>query len=313
MRFKKLDLNLLVALDTLLKARSVTRTAEQLNLSPSAVSNSLSRLREYFGDELLVQIGRRMEITPLGESLQEPVRDVLNRIESTILIPPEFHPDNTDRTFSIFVSDYTQIVFVPHLMTLTSEQSSTAKFNFLPQIANPHKQLEQGDADLLIIPSGFVSPDHPYDVLYEEDYVCLIWAESSHARSELTFERYAQAKHVVMAPPAGRSDYFEYLAKKKYGINRDIITTTYSFAAVPGLIVGTDHIATVHTRLARLLVKAFPLQIRPLPFHMDSMKQCAQWHHYRSNDQGLVWLREMLKGAVTKMIRSGEPESTLIQ
>ena len=82
-RFNKLDLNLLVALDVLLKERSVTRAAEALNLSASAMSNALARLREYFEDELLVQIGRKMELTPRAQTLQETVRDLLLRIDST--------------------------------------------------------------------------------------------------------------------------------------------------------------------------------------------------------------------------------------
>lgn len=102
MRFKKLDLNLLVALDTLLAEKSITKGAQQLNMSPSALSNSLSRLREYFNDDLLTQIGRRMVITPLGESLQVSVRNALYNIESTILMQPSFDPQSTERIFSFF-------------------------------------------------------------------------------------------------------------------------------------------------------------------------------------------------------------------
>src|SRR6201996_6890361 len=75
MNLNRLDLNLLVALDVLLCERSITHAAERLNLSPSATSGALARLRLYFDDELLTQIGRRMMPTPLGESLQASVRD----------------------------------------------------------------------------------------------------------------------------------------------------------------------------------------------------------------------------------------------
>ena len=93
MRFNRLDLNLLVALDALLTEGSITKAAERLNLSPSATSNALSRLREYFEDELLVQVGRRMEPTPRAQGLQEAVREVLVRVDSTIAQQPEFDPD----------------------------------------------------------------------------------------------------------------------------------------------------------------------------------------------------------------------------
>ena len=121
MRFNRLDLNLLVALDALLTERSITKASERLNLSQSATSNALARLREYFDDELLVQVGRRMEPTPRAEGLRDAVRDVLVRVDATIAIQPEFDPSKSDRIFRIFVSDYTQMVFAPHLLALAHE------------------------------------------------------------------------------------------------------------------------------------------------------------------------------------------------
>lgn len=97
MRFKNLDLNLLVALDLLLKERNISRAAEKLHITQSAMSNALARLRDYFGDELLVQVGRRMELTPRAELLREPVRDILVRIESSVTATPRFDPAESDR------------------------------------------------------------------------------------------------------------------------------------------------------------------------------------------------------------------------
>jgi len=105
MNFHKLDLNLLVALDTLLEERSVSRAADRLNLSQSALSSSLSRLREYFGDELLIAVGRRMEPTALALSLAPSVRDILHRIQVTIQTRPTFEPATAQRRFRIMTSD----------------------------------------------------------------------------------------------------------------------------------------------------------------------------------------------------------------
>ena len=79
MDFGGLDLNLLVALDALFAARSVSRAGERLHLSQSATSGALARLREAFHDPLLVQVGRKMTLTPLAEGLIEPVRDFSSR------------------------------------------------------------------------------------------------------------------------------------------------------------------------------------------------------------------------------------------
>ncbi len=101
MRFNKLDLNLLVALDVLLVERNVSRSADRLHVTQSAVSNALARLRDYFDDEILVPVGRRMELTPRAELLKEAVRDILVRIESSVTAKPLFEPRTSDRN-SVF-------------------------------------------------------------------------------------------------------------------------------------------------------------------------------------------------------------------
>src|SRR5205085_11334612 len=99
MRFNKLDLNLLVALDAMLAERNISRDAERMHMSQSAMSNALARLRLYFEDELLVQIGRRMELTPRAEALQDIVRDVLVRVDAGVLTSPSFDFARSDREF----------------------------------------------------------------------------------------------------------------------------------------------------------------------------------------------------------------------
>ncbi|BEP38605.1 LysR substrate-binding domain-containing protein (plasmid) [Variovorax sp. V59] len=301
MRFKKLDLNLLVALDVLLKERSVSRAAEALNLSASATSNALARLRDYFGDELLVQIGRKMELTPRAEGLHAAVRDLLLRIDSTIADQPVFEPNGSDRIFRIFASDYTQLVLVPSLLALAAKARSTVRFEFLPQVAAPHRQLERGEADLLIIPTGFMSPDHPRELLYHEDFVCMVWRHGSLAQGELSFERYVNAEHVVMQPAGGQADAFEGWFLRRFGVTRRIAVSTYSFVTLPAMLVGTEYVATVHARVARRLVQAFPLEIRQTPMQFDRMEQSVQWHKFRTSDPGLVWLRSLLADAARHM------------
>jgi DNA-binding transcriptional LysR family regulator len=299
MRFNKLDLNLLVALDVLLKERSVTRAAQELNLSTSAMSNSLSRLREYFNDDLLVPIGRKLEITPRGQVLHDAVRSVLLTIDSTIAAEPAFEPQTSDRSFKILASDYTQLVLAPSLLPLAAKVGCTARFSFVAQSGTPYKELERGEADLLIIPTGFMSPDHPHEALYHEDFVCMVWRDSKLAQGELNLERYANAEHVVMQHSANtRMDAFEGWFLKRYGVTRRIAVSTYCFTTLPALVVGTEMVATVHARVAARLVKAWPLEIRPTPIPFDKMEQSVQWHKFRTSDPALVWLRGMLSEAV---------------
>jgi DNA-binding transcriptional LysR family regulator len=301
MRFNRLDLNLLVALDALLTEFSITKAAERLNLSPSATSNALARLREYFDDELLVQVGRRMEPTPRALGLADAIRDVLVRVDSAIAIQPEFVPATSDRVFRILVSDYTQLVFAPHVLALAAAEHCRARFEFLPQVASPQRSLERGEADLLIIPRNFLSPDHPQEVLYTEEFVCVVWRDGPLAHGDLTFERYIAAGHVVMQPPGHFGDSFETWFVKRYGVTRRVAVTSYGFSALPAMVVGTEFIATVHTRLARLLQASWPIVTRPPPLPIPTMEQGLQWHKYRTQDPGLIWLRRLLGRAVARM------------
>lgn len=310
MRFNRLDLNLLVALDALLAERSITRAAERLNLSPSATSNALARLREYFEDELLVQVGRKMEPTSRALGLEEAVRDVLVRVDSAIAIQPEFDPSTSDRTFRIFASDYTQMVFVPHLLTLASADRCTARFDFLPQVSNPQRSLERGEADLLIIPRGFLSPDHPQELLYAEDFLCVVCRDGSLARGPLTHERYVAAGHVVMHPQGGTGASFEDEFVKRHGIQRRVAVTSYGFTMLPALVVGTDFVATVHARLARQMQRTWPLELRTPPLPLLAMEQGLQWHKHRSQDPGLVWLRGLMAKAVLRMDAQAQDQPT---
>lgn len=301
MRFNKLDLNLLVALDALLKERSVTRAAELLHMSPPAISNALSRLRDYFDDRLLVQIGRRMELTPRAEKLQPTVRDLLLRIDSTIGVPPAFEPHRSDRVFRVLASDYTQIVLGPALMSLAAQQHSTARFEFAPLGTQPYRRLERAEADLLIVPETFLSSEHPHERLHSEQFVCMVWRGSALARGNLTLPRYVDAEHVVMQPEGGRDEMFDgsFLARRR--VTRRVGVVTYSFVALPALLVGTERVATVHERVARRLVSAWPLEIRPTPIAFEPVHQAMQWHSLRAQDPGLQWLCRLLGEAARQL------------
>ncbi|WAC70825.1 LysR family transcriptional regulator [Roseateles sp. SL47] len=308
MRFNKLDLNLLVALDMLLKERSITRAAERLNLSPSAVSNALSRLREYFDDELLVQIGRRMEVTPRALNLHDAVRDVLLRIDTTITAQPAFEPRESDRVFRLFTSDYTQFVWGPSLLALAEKEGFTGQFEFLPQVSDPQRELERGEVDLVIIPANFMSDENPCEVLYEEHFVCVLSPDSALASQELDQARYLAARHIVMLPPGRHAEPFEGWFMRQVGVTRDVAVRTYSFTVLPALVAGTELIATVHARLAeRLTSLSHPLVIRPCPFQIHPMRQTMQWHRYRDQDPGVQWLRRLASKATVHMDAGRRP------
>lgn len=301
MRFKKLDLNLLVALDALLTEKNVTRAGERVFLSQSTMSNALSRLRHYFDDELLVSVGGRMELTPRAELLHDAVRDVLVRIDTTIAAKPAFDPTQSDREFTLFVSDYSMEVLIPGMLALSSQQNSRVRFNLKPQVSQPHRHLERGEADLLIIPQRFCSADHPVELLFDDHFVCVLWKDSPLAQGELTHERYFSARHITMRPPDGSMPVFDTWLAADQGLKRDVGLTTYSFSAIPHLVVGTDLIGTIHARLTQHVQPGLPVAIRPVPVKTQALNQTMQWHKYLTRDPGIIWLRGLLKQAAMNL------------
>jgi DNA-binding transcriptional LysR family regulator len=305
MRFKRLDLNLMVALDHMLRLRSISRAAEQMNMSQSAMSNALTRLRQYFDDPLLVQVGRRLELTPRAEAMQDAVRDILVRIDAAISSEAEFNAAQSSREFSILMSDFTMQFLMPHVLRLAYEASPSIRFRFLPQQTFPYLEIDRGEADLLIAPKIFSSPQHPSMPLFEDEYCCLVWKGSRFANRPLSEEDYVSAGHVRMIPSTGATSFEDQFLENR-GIARRIEVTTFSFTALPYMVLGTDRIATVHGLIARQAIKHLPLVRHELPFPWVALDEVLQWHGHRSRDPGIVWLRDIFRKAVEQMMSTTE-------
>ena len=302
MRYQNLDLNLLVALDLLLQKRSVSEAAADMRITQSAMSNALARLRDYFGDELLVKVGRRLEPTARALALAAPVREVLTRVDWTIAAEREFAPGQSDRAFNLLVSDYTLATLGPEILKLSAAAAPRVRFNFLQQVATRERLLDQGDVDLLIIPSDFCLPRHPSEPLLEEAFCAICWSEGPHAQRKLTPKRFAEAGHVVMMTPGGAPS-LESIFFERLGVSRRIEVTTHSFTTVPALVAGSDRLATLHRRLAAQAERTFAVRCLDLPFPMPAMRQSLQWHAHRTNDKALTWLRTLIRQAAGTMGR----------
>ncbi|MGV7218021.1 LysR family transcriptional regulator [Bradyrhizobium sp. UFLA05-112] len=301
MRFNnKLDLNLLVALDHLLHLRNVSAAAARMNMTQSAMSSALQRLRDYFEDELLAKVGRKMELTPRAESLKESVRDLLVRIEGTVATSSRFNPSQSERCFTILASEYTLATIAPALLRRCERIAPDVKFNLVSEVAAPEPLLEQGAVDLLIIPNEFCSKRHPSEIVLQDEFCAVAWNKGRYAIGKLSRKEFFAAAHVVIR---GAEDdrSFETSLGTGRGVQRRIDVTTYSFSAMPGLVAGTNRIATTHRRLAKEVVGRLPIRIVELPFQLPPMQLSVQWHRYRSNDTGLIWLLEMIRATAKEL------------
>jgi LysR family transcriptional regulator, nod-box dependent transcriptional activator len=175
MRFHGLDLNLLVALDALLTHQNVTRAAEQLNLSQSALSGALARLREHFDDELVVPMGRRMEPTPLARTLAEPLHEILLKTKSLVTATPTFDPQTSNRRISIIASDYSTEILMLDILTDFARAAPGIKIALEEHTTETFEKFNRGEINLRIIPKCFAFDGHPNERLFDEKYVCVAW------------------------------------------------------------------------------------------------------------------------------------------
>ncbi|PJE26382.1 transcriptional regulator, LysR family [Pseudooceanicola antarcticus] len=303
MRFNKLDMNLLAALDVLLKTRSVTRASEEMFITQSAMSNALGRLRIFFDDPLLVQVGRGMELSPLAETLREPVREIMMRVESATRIRPVFDPLTDARTFNIVLSDYSLATLGGELSRRVADQAPNIRLNLRPQHADPSKLLDRGEADMLIVPDYLGPIDQDHEIIFEDEMVVLVDAHGPHAEGPMTPECFAAAPQVLMEPLSGQKSYSE-VAIREAGIEPNTVLWCYLFSAIPELIRGTDRIALIQRRLAQVAVERGGMRMHPAPFEVASLKQSMRWHKHRTRDPGLIWLRALVRDAAG----ASEPE-----
>jgi len=290
MRFERLDLNLLVALDALLSERSVSLAADRLCLSQSAASSALSRLRQYFGDDLMVLNGRQMTLTLRAEQLREPVRAALDQIRKTITNTPEFQPHDCEQQIRIMASDYVIDVFLCKILNRIAILAPKIRVDLLAMHDSPLDCLERQAADLVISLDYALSPDHPSRFLFEDDHVVIAWDQNPAAQVEIDLETYLTSGHVVARFGKNRVPAFEDGYARRMKQPRRVEVVAPSFLVLGALVTGTNRLATVHRRLAERLIKTEPLVVRELPFFVPPIREAIQWHNSNSKDPALIWI-----------------------
>jgi LysR family transcriptional regulator, nod-box dependent transcriptional activator len=300
MSLHNFDASLLVALDALLAEKSVTRAGERLHLSQPATSIILARLRQYFGNELLVSVGRKMVLTPLAESLVQPVRSCLMQIQHTVASRTEFNPAASNRKFCVAVSDYVAAVLMPQVMWEAVRQAPGIRFELVRLDESMDQKLDKGGIDFLVRPSIYALPNHPKELLFEDTHTCVLWRKNSLLGKTISRNQFIEAGHIAIhfghAPAV-----FEAWFAAHYGEVRKIEVITQDFEVACRLVVGTNRIATVMNRMAQLCEEYLPLRLIRPPFAIPKVTHCLQWHRYQDQDPGHIWLRGILKQAANKL------------
>lgn len=294
MRLNRLDLNLLVGLDVLLAECSITRAARRLCLSQSAASGILARLREYFGDELLVQSGRQMLPTPLALSLQAPVRDILRRIEQTVETAAEFDPAATRRHFRVAASDFVGSVLMTRLAARMHDAAPGAMLEILQPNERSLAQMERGEIDLLLMPERYLSRSHPSEFLFSSPFACIVWDSNPDVGAALDLDAYLRLGHVATSF-GSQQLAFDDVFFKSLGLVRRVEVVCATFNLLPQFVIGTARVATLPRGMALQLARYYPVRVLAPPLAIPPIVECMQWHPSMEHDLAHAWLRAMLR------------------
>jgi DNA-binding transcriptional LysR family regulator len=287
------DLNLLVVLDALLSERNVTRAGAKLSLSQPTTSGSLARLRQHFGDELLVRSGREYRLTPAAGHLLPAVREALDQVERTLSTPPEFDPATSTRRFLIAICGHSELA-LSELLARVRELAPRVRLEMRPVAAVP---LEADWAllrcDLLLAPAG-LWPAGEREVVVRDRFVYVADPANPRLRDgRLSLADLAAAPHAAARLPHGQPDPAAALAQ--HGITPDVVVTTAGWLTLPFLVSGTDLVAAVPERIARKVAAAAGTTVIDPPFGPVELTETAWWHPMRATDPALTWLRTILK------------------
>jgi len=285
----ELDLNLLVALDALLREQNVTRAGVRIGLSQPTMSGALRRLRRFFDDELLVRVGRDLELTAVGRDLVEPVQEILLLIQRAIDGPGVFDPSSAERTFRVLASDYSQFVLQGVVRRL-AEEAPGIRIRFQSPDERTLRLLQNRQVDLAVMSR---LGEMPSQRLYDDQWVCAVADDHPDIGERLTKKQFLALPHVAFAfGRRGRSGVEQHLAAA--GIVRNIVVTTDSFTASLYMLAGTRMIAIVQRRLGELLQDQTGVRLFPMPVAVPDLVSRLWWHPIDSDDQAHTYVRSVM-------------------
>lgn len=291
MRFRGLDLNLLVTLEVLLVERNLTRAAERLNLGQPAVSNALAKLREHFDDELLTRQGREMLRTVFAQQLIKPLQDTLQQIKGVAMARPGFDPSTAALTYRIVASDFISIVLIGQLILQVERRAPHVRIEVLPLTDDSIGKFSRGEADALIRPSGriFIASTEQRE-LFTENFICIASRTNSEVGEEVTPEQLYSMKRAV--PP-----YKTYWPTAATEGSSSGLSVPMPFSAIPWFVARSDYLAVVPERLAVLYEPAIALRRVRLTEPFPPVTFVAQSHSDGLRDPFKVWMLDQMAEA----------------
>ena len=297
MHISKTDLNLFVVLESIYAQGGITRAADQLNLSQSAVSHALNRLRELLGDPLFERHGHAMVPTPFTRSIIGRVRDALHTLELTLHETDRFDVESTMRRFSLGVRDVLEAVVLPPVMKQIVDASpsldvATAQHDRRTLEADLLAGTFDAAIDALLPVPQTVRTAH----LASDGLVVLCRRGHPQVGRRLTLDTYVGAQHVLVTSRR-RGLGMEDMELVKLGLQRQVRLRCMHYFAACRVVSETDLLLTMPGRYAQLLNELFDNVMHPCPLDGASADAYLYWHANADADPANAWFRQKIVDA----------------
>jgi DNA-binding transcriptional LysR family regulator len=270
----RIDLNLLVYLDVLLRERNVTQAANQLSLSQPAMSNGLKRLRDLFGDPLLVRTSEGMAPTERALELEPIVRDVLANIDRAVQTRQVFDPSTQSRVFRIMASDYAESTLLPHVLSQLRELAPGITLDIMTPSDVSFLDVERGKVDMVINRFDAMPQSFHQTHLWDDTFSCLL-SPNNPVLDDFTLDSYLKANHI-------------WVSKTGMGVG-------------VGVNPDDDLIVTLPTRAAMLKLNNPRVVLRQPPLKIPPLELKMAWSPLLQHNPGNQWLRRLIAETARSM------------
>ncbi len=310
MNISKIDLNLLIYLDVLLREKNVTRAASQLNITQPAMSNGLKRLRTLFNDPILVRTSDGMVPTERARALAPSIRKILLELEEALQGEEEFNELNSQRVFRIMASDYAASTLIPTLLKLLNKVAPNITIDIMTPSDVTFHDVEAGKIDMAINRFDELPQSFHQKTIWRDSFSCLLSADNPVV-SKFNLNSYLASKHVWvsktgfgvgvgMDPKDVQKLGWVDEALAKLGKKRDIKVFTRNYHVAMQLALEDSLIATLPTRAAELHKNDANFTIIKPPFDIPDIELKMIWSPLLHHDASHIWFRQLVIAAAKK-------------
>lgn len=301
----RVDLNLLVLFDVVAQEQHVGRAAQRMNLTPSAISHGLGRLRRLLNDPLFIRTPKGVFPTARALELGQPIAELLARARTVIATAEPFDPSRSRRRFAIGAPDAVSAVFLPGLLASLRAEAPGVDISVRQLLpvpgttraeqawASAYADLEDRTLDVAVVPTAEVPARFRRRMLYEEGFVVVVRAGHPHAR-RLTLQRYCAMDHLLVSHAGDPSGFVDDVLAR-HGHSRRIALTVPDFASALCVVAETDLACAVPRRFAELHARRFELALWEPPFDLGTFALHAVAPEAALLDQGLAWLWDTIE------------------